>query len=276
MKPLRAYASLIFGFTLTLSAFADNKSPQPASKTNGPQPEAQQAEPELPQSIKDLKSTSPFAQVNSALKPKVVSVVKELKTHWLALKQNLVDIEDQRKKMVEVGKKLAAVNDEGIDVFEKGKVLLKMKYVSEPKKVEPGMEVSAEDMKFLNTIFKKYLYSEPFQYRYSVGQALKKLDAGIDELKNIKKINLDPDNENNSELEILAKKEADTKLEIEKMTKQALEIGLDLNKMGDDPVPDIAGPDPTGKKADAAAKKTSSTASAPAGKTAAKTSTKAP
>lgn len=118
----------------------------------------------------------------------------------------------------------------GIESFTRYHQLIGAKYVSaDGSRFEPGLELEAEDIANINKLFESFLHASPLRGKVSAGQARNMLNWGVKRAEEVASQLGSPDEENNSELQIIAKQLTDLRTEEQKLLNQAESLGVQLN-----------------------------------------------
>jgi hypothetical protein len=118
----------------------------------------------------------------------------------------------------------------GQELLQKYLKLIKAKYIDDEGKFQDSYEISLTDRENINKLTFGFLKSNELRGRVSAHRALKFLEQSMSEINQRIKVSESPDENNNSELEILSKKLVDEKEKMESIYETAKSAGLNINK----------------------------------------------
>jgi hypothetical protein len=117
----------------------------------------------------------------------------------------------------------------GQELFKKYSKLIKAKYIDDEGKFQDSYEISITDRENINKLTFGFLKSNELRGRVSAHRALTFMEENVAELSNRIKTSENPDESNNSELQILSKKLQDEKEKMEFIFETAKSAGLNIN-----------------------------------------------
>jgi len=166
----------------------------------------------------------------------------EFQANFNQLKKSLRDLETQKSKAVREAKAQAVKDQEGIKNFKTYDVLISSRYVDKDGKYLSSLEVSQKDHENLNQLFQTYLKANPLSGKLSAGHARRYIAWAMDRLKELSQYNAEPSEENNPELEILARMSSEAEGRLATVVELAGRLGVKLDEasalaeMGKDPI----------------------------------------
>lgn len=159
-----------------------------------------------------------------------VKIQNEFQVSLSTAKRSLRDLENDRRKSILNAQSQARKENEGIQALKRYDLLLSIRYVNEQGVHQAAMEISTKDQENLNRLFDNYLRATPFVGRTSAGFARKQIEWGMKRLEELAKVNAEPTETNNPELEIIAKQTRDADQKIKTVTELASRLGVKLNE----------------------------------------------
>ena len=146
------------------------------------------------------------------------------------LKKSLKELESERVKAVQEAKSQALKDKEGIKAFQTYDSLLSARYVNTEGQYVSALEVSRKDHENLNHLFANYLKMSPLSGRLSAGHARKYITWAVDRLMELEKMNSNPSDKNNPELEIIARLKQENEDRMEVVSGLAKRLGVKLEE----------------------------------------------
>lgn len=171
----------------------------------------------------------PSAEMPPLVHKEIEKTKQDLQAKLNQTAKLLADLEDQRTKAFARSKTQAQVDLGGVEYLNKYDALISARYVDDRHEYDPGIVISKEDLEAINKLFENYLQMKPLQGVVSSGQARRTLKWGVDRLKEISDERNSPNEENNSDYQIIAKQKKDAERKMEELKHQASKLGFDLN-----------------------------------------------
>lgn len=135
-----------------------------------------------------------------------------------------------RGRVIADSKRKAEFELQGTELLKKYNTLILSRYRNEQGLFEKGLEISPKDQDNIGKVLSKYLGQAPLQGRISAGEARRQLNWAMIRLQELSKTHLDPTEENNSELELIAYQLRDSDLKMKKISELAKSLGVEINE----------------------------------------------
>ncbi len=191
----------------------------------------------------NLYSVQAFSNDHAGMVQAEFSKTKsDFQANFNQLKKSLRDLEMQKSRAVREAKAQAVKDQEGIKNFKTYDVLVSSRYVDKDGKYQSSLEVSQKDHENLNQLFQTYLKANPLSGKLSAGHARRYIAWAMDRLKELSQYNAEPSEENNPELEILARMSSEAESRLATVVELAGRLGVKLDEasalaeMGKDPI----------------------------------------
>ena len=168
-------------------------------------------------------------QMNSVVETEYRATQTQLQSGLNQARSKVKMLEGQKSEALQRAAEKAATTATGQTQFKQFYTLIKNRYINKKAVFEPAMEVSSKDIENINDLFKSYLSMTVFFGRVSAGQAVKKLEYGMEKLDELAQIYGSPTESNNSELEIIGKQIRDEEAKIERTQQLASALSLKLD-----------------------------------------------
>lgn len=168
-------------------------------------------------------------QMNSVVEAEYRSTQSQLQADLNKTRARIKMLEGQKSDAFQRASDKSATAQAGQVQFKQFHTLIKNRYVNKKAIFEPAMEISTRDVENLNDLFKSYLSTTMFHGRVSAGQAVKKLEYGMEKLDEVVQNNSKPAESNNSELEIIGFQIREEEAKVEKLQSLATALGLTLD-----------------------------------------------
>lgn len=170
------------------------------------------------------------ADIQPLVKGEYGRTQQDLQWELTKLKQRQVELETQRDKARDAATAEAETNRNGIKVFKEYDRLLSVRYSSKTGDFEPGVEISSKEVENINQLFQSHLRTVALSGgRISAGNARRSLEWGIERLGKYEDWNTSPNEQNNSDFEIIAKQLHDVDSDVERVMDLADKIDVKLN-----------------------------------------------
>ncbi len=172
----------------------------------------------------------PAAEMPELVRKEYTKEQQELQGKLARAQSLLADLESQKAQAFDKSKSLAQVDAAGVETLRKFDTLLTVRYVDgETKEFAPGLGLSNEDVENVNKLFENFLAMRPLKAPASAGKARHMVAWGVERLQDAAKTHDSPNEDNNSELEILARKIAEAAKNVEQVKVLALRLGVELS-----------------------------------------------
>jgi hypothetical protein len=140
------------------------------------------------------------------------------------------DLTAYRNRVVNDSRRKAEYELQGVDLLRKYNTLIQSRYRNDQGNFERGLEISPKDGENIGKVFAKYLGCGLSEGRLSAGEARRQLESGIVRLQESAKRHLEPSEENNSELELVAYQLRDSEVKMKKTSDLAKALGIEINE----------------------------------------------
>jgi len=145
-------------------------------------------------------------------------------------RRSIASLQGEKKRVTAQYQLQAKAEQAGIDALKKYDLLLGSRYSNERGEYQAGLELGAKDVENLNRIFENLMRTTPFVGKTSAGYARRQIEWGMKRLEELSKLHSDPTEQNNPELEIIAKQLRDAETKIKTVTDLAGRLGVKLNE----------------------------------------------
>jgi hypothetical protein len=165
-------------------------------------------------------------------KPSARRSKQELQTEVANSNAHIQELEKEKEQAIQAAKVRIPAAQEGITLLKKYDTLLRARYVDEEGSFEPATELGADDRDKINQLLKVYLHWTPLKLksRISAGKARKTIADGIDTLKEWVSNYDSPDEDNNSDVEIISKQIQDEKQNVALLCETANNLGYKIDE----------------------------------------------
>ena len=153
--------------------------------------------------IAQSKGDERYEKVSSVIGEEMGKARKEFQSKISAENYVIDSLKKQSKKVIRDSKAAAKSEQQGAKVFEKYITLLEVRYVDNEGEFDPRRQISKEDVENINKMFKAYLKKTALTRNVSAENAIEALEEGTEELEEMIEMHANPDESNNSELQII-------------------------------------------------------------------------
>jgi hypothetical protein len=179
-----------------------------------------------------LALSFPFVASADPVTPLVQSEYAKLQAEFQSemakSKKTLVDLAQKKSRALSAVEAQTRLENGGIEQLKRYDIVITSRYVNENGEYQSGMEINQKDVENINQMFETYMHSAPLFGRVSAGHARRTIEWGITRLQELAKLHGNPTEENNSELEIIAKQTRDAETTIHTVTALAGRLGVSL------------------------------------------------
>lgn len=157
-------------------------------------------------------------------------IQNEFQSGLATSRRNIANLQADKKRVVSQYQLQAKAEQAGIEALKKYDLLLGSRYSNERGEYQAGLELGQKDVENLNRIFENLMRTTPFVGKTSAGFARRTIEWGMKRLEELAKTHQDPSEQNNPELEIIAKQLFDAETKIKTVTELASRLGVKLNE----------------------------------------------
>ena len=156
--------------------------------------------------------------------------VRNFQVEYDQAKGRLQVLEEGREEVIKKSKNKVGFYEQGIQLLKKYTALIKAKYLDEEGVFQEATEISIHDRENINQLTFGFLKINGLKGRVSAKKTIQFIEDHISELYQRIKLSENPDENNNSELQILVKKIQDEREKMEYIFETAKNSGVMVNK----------------------------------------------
>ncbi|MBI1860246.1 MAG: hypothetical protein HYR96_04930 [Deltaproteobacteria bacterium] len=155
-----------------------------------------------------------------------------VKAEWERVNKKIAELSNHRDKAVADSKARGQWEAQGAELLQKFQTVITARYHTSTGEFDGGIELTTRDQDNVNKVFNRYLQALPLKGHVSAGEAVRFLEWGNKRLVGLSRTHMDPNEGNNSELEILAAQMRGAEAEQTRLTGMAKIVGVDFPGAG--------------------------------------------